>query len=175
MRNLKPLTIFCCCEAQFVLDMVGNPEDRLCPDVAHFLWHCSLNHIIEKWHSLGLYFWSIFYGWEKLKQIVIDDTTLVMRKTVQSSGPGQSQTRLLRMLFRKFGYTELAWKRNFADIQADQHVCYSHRHMVGFILTQHKLVPILAAVHIEPCHEKTYFLHMQNQMLISAALPRRLI
>ena len=28
MRNFKPLAIFCGCTAQFVSDLVGNPEDR---------------------------------------------------------------------------------------------------------------------------------------------------
>ena len=30
-----PLAIFCGCTAQFVSDLVGNPEDRFCRDMAH--------------------------------------------------------------------------------------------------------------------------------------------
>ena len=34
----KPLTIFCGCTAQFVSDLVGNPEDRFSRGAAHFVF-----------------------------------------------------------------------------------------------------------------------------------------
>ena len=34
IRNFKPLVIFCGCTAQFVLDQVGNPEDRFSHEAA---------------------------------------------------------------------------------------------------------------------------------------------
>ena len=34
IRNLKPLAIFCGSTAQFVSDLVGNPEDRVSYDAA---------------------------------------------------------------------------------------------------------------------------------------------
>ena len=33
-QNFKPLAIFCGCIAQFVLGLVGNPEDRFSHDMA---------------------------------------------------------------------------------------------------------------------------------------------
>ena len=35
IRNFKPLAIFCGCTAQFVSDMVENPEDRFFHNEAH--------------------------------------------------------------------------------------------------------------------------------------------
>ena len=44
------LTIFCCCAAQFVSDLVENPEDKFCHDTAHLVsnfsrifWHVLVN------------------------------------------------------------------------------------------------------------------------------------
>ena len=34
IRNFKPLVIFCECTDLFVLDMVGNPKDRISHDTA---------------------------------------------------------------------------------------------------------------------------------------------
>ena len=40
-ENFKPLTIFCDCTARFVLDQVGNPEDRFSHNEAH------MSHIVR--------------------------------------------------------------------------------------------------------------------------------
>ena len=34
-QNFKALTIFCCCTARFVSDLVGNPETRFSHNEAH--------------------------------------------------------------------------------------------------------------------------------------------
>ena len=36
IRNFKHLAILCGCTARFVLDLVGNPEDRFSHNEAHF-------------------------------------------------------------------------------------------------------------------------------------------
>ena len=35
-QNVMPLAIFCGCTARFVLDLVGNPEDRFSQDMTHY-------------------------------------------------------------------------------------------------------------------------------------------
>ena len=40
--NFKPLAISCGCTAQFVLDLVKNPEDRFSHDVAHMRMHTTI-------------------------------------------------------------------------------------------------------------------------------------
>ena len=35
IRNFKPLAIFCGCTTQFVMDLVGNPDDRFSCVTAH--------------------------------------------------------------------------------------------------------------------------------------------
>ena len=37
IKNFKPLTSFCGCTARFVLDLVGNPEDRFSYKKAHMI------------------------------------------------------------------------------------------------------------------------------------------
>ena len=37
IRTFKPLGLFCGCRARFVLDLIGNPEDRFSHNEAHFL------------------------------------------------------------------------------------------------------------------------------------------
>ena len=37
--NFKPLAIFCGCTAPFVLDLVGNTEDRFSHEAVHFTAH----------------------------------------------------------------------------------------------------------------------------------------
>ena len=49
IQNLKPLAVFCDCTAQFVSDIVGNPEDKFSHDTAHFvLFQNSLQLLMDK-------------------------------------------------------------------------------------------------------------------------------
>ena len=41
IRNFKPLAIFFGCTALFVLDLVGNPEDRFSHNEAHLVHEVS--------------------------------------------------------------------------------------------------------------------------------------
>ena len=43
IRNFKSLTIFSNCAAQFVSDLVGNPEDRFCHDPAQIIFPSYAN------------------------------------------------------------------------------------------------------------------------------------
>ena len=42
IRNFKPLAILCGCTAQFVWDLVGNPEDWFSHNEAHFCCRCPI-------------------------------------------------------------------------------------------------------------------------------------
>ena len=48
IRNSKALTIFCCCTARFVSDLVRNPKDRCSHDATHIANTRAYSYVIAR-------------------------------------------------------------------------------------------------------------------------------
>ena len=59
LLHFKPLTIFCGCTARFVLDLVGNPEDRFSQNEAHTIVTASKLYLFKK--SISIFGGSWWY------------------------------------------------------------------------------------------------------------------
>ena len=46
LQNFKPLAILCGCTAQFMSDLVGNPEDRFSHNEAHIMWFLAVRYAV---------------------------------------------------------------------------------------------------------------------------------